>query len=276
MLRHPGRGPSAGVAPAAGQGGRNPQTERHMAARGRAGGGRAHAPGPGHAARRSHCAQVRHCIPASWPGRMGCQGRPPPAAGPRLSDARGRCFPPRLRGGSRRAPGDGGLAEAVQPVQADHASRQDGGAGGQEAAKSRPLGRGHGDLCLSRRSPLLGQDTPGIRGQQAQDGRETAAPVYASDLDRGACKPPCAMERAVSDAMCQTARLFPIVWDPWQFPAARSGLRADRAGVALRAEQTPPHGPHPLAEVCRFPTEETVATHTQDQAHHLAVPGTAQ
>ena len=76
-----------------------------------------------------------------------------------------------------------GLAEAVCPLPPDHASRKDGVDGVQEAAKSRPIGRGHGDLRLSRIYPLLGQDTPWILGHQAQDGRETPAPVYESDLD---------------------------------------------------------------------------------------------
>ena len=46
-----------------------------------------------------------------------------------------------------------------------------------------PIGEGHGDIRLSRIYPLLGQDTPWILGHQAEDGRETPAPVYERDMD---------------------------------------------------------------------------------------------
>jgi len=84
--------------------------------------------------------------------------------------------------------------------------------------------RGHGERRLSWLYPLLGQDTPWILGPQAQNGRETPAPVYASDLDMVSGQPPCAMARAVSDALCEPAWLLPILWYPWQFQKARSGL----------------------------------------------------
>ena len=67
-----------------------------------------------------------------------------------------------------------------------------------------------------------------------------------------------------------------ILWYPWQFQNARSGLRAYRAGLALLAEPTQPQGPHTLAEVCRLPPEGPCAPQTQDRAQHLAVPGTAK
>ena len=144
------------------------------------------------------------------------------------------------------------LPKRLQSLPSDHASRKDGVDCVQEATKSRPIGRGQGDLRLARIDPLLGQDTPWILGHQAQDGRETTAPVYASDLDMVSGEPPCAIARAVSDLRCETARLLPILWYTWQLQDARSGLRADRAGLALLAEQTQPQGPHKLAEVCRF------------------------
>src|SRR5215831_4343804 len=162
------------------------------------------------------------------------------------------------------------------PAGSWHSSRKDGVNCVQAAAKPRAIGKGHGELRLSRLHPLLGQDTPWILGHQAQDGWETAAPVYASNLDMVSGEPPCATASAVSDVMSETAWLLPILWYPWQFQDARSGLRAYRAGLALLAEQTQPQGPHTLAEVCGVRPSQTAVTETQDHAQHLAGPGTAK
>ena len=42
---------------------------------------------------------------------------------------------------------------------------------------------GTGTCRLARIDPLLGQNTPGIRGHHAEDSRETPAAVYARALD---------------------------------------------------------------------------------------------
>jgi len=42
---------------------------------------------------------------------------------------------------------------------------------------------GAGYICFSGIYPLLGQNTPGILGHQAQDGRETLTSVYESGMD---------------------------------------------------------------------------------------------
>jgi hypothetical protein len=275
-LRHPGLGPAAGVAPAAGQGGGKTPTARQGAPRRGAGSRSADPPGEGGAARRGQLAEGVEPLPAAGLGCMVCEGRSPPAAGPLLSDALCGGCSPRLRVGSRRPPGHGGPPAALHPVHPGHASRKAGAECVHAAPRSRASGDRPRDSRLSRMYPLLGQDAPGIRGPQAQDGRETSASVYASDLARVARQPPCAMARAVSDVRCATARLFPRVWDPWPLQNAGSGLCADRAGVALRAEPTPPHGPQTLAEVCGCRASSPAASHAQDHAHHLAAPGTAQ
>src|SRR5712691_6356160 len=80
-------GPSAGVYHAEGQRWGHPETDRQVAARRRAGGGRAHAPGQGHAARRGGLADGIEYMPASGLGRLVCQGRPTPDEGPMFCDA---------------------------------------------------------------------------------------------------------------------------------------------------------------------------------------------
>jgi hypothetical protein len=176
-------GPAAGVSPAAGQGGGQSETTRHGAPGGGTGVGRLDLPGARSTARRSARAHGVAGLPASRLGCLGCPRRAAPEEGPGLADARCRCWPQRRRAGSRGPPGEGGRAEAVGALPPDQASRQDGVDGVQEAAKSRAIGRGAGERRLARIDPLLGQDTPGRRGHQAQDGRETAAPVYASARD---------------------------------------------------------------------------------------------
>ena len=73
--------------------------------------------------------------------------------------------------------------------------------------------------------------------------------------------------------MFETAWLLPILWYTWQLQDARSRLRANRACLAILAEQAQPQGPHNLAEVYRLPSEETAATKAQDRSQHLAEPG---
>src|SRR5206468_3982170 len=164
----------------------------------------------------------------------------------------------------------------VRSFQSDHSSRKDGVGRVQKAAMSRAIGERQGYIRLSGIYPLLGQDTPWILGHQAQDGQETTAPVYASNLDMVSGEPPCATARAVSDPLFETAWLLPVLWYTWQLQDAGSGLRAYRAGLALLAKQTQPQGPHQLAEVCRFRPSPTAATETQDHAQHLAGPVTAK
>ena len=73
-----------------------------------------------------------------------------------------------------------------------------------------------------------------------------------------------------------TAGLLPIRWYTWQLQEARSGLRASRACVALRAQHAQPHGPHKLAEGCGLLTSPIAAAETQNHSQHLAGPGSAQ
>ncbi len=150
---------------------------------------------------------------------------------------------------SGRPPGHGRLAEAFSSLWPDHSSRKDGVACVPEAAKPSPFGKGQGDIRLSGIYPLLGQDTPWILGHQAEDGRETPAPVYERDMDMVSRESPCATPGAVSGLVRETARPLPILWYPWQLQDARSGLRVYRASLAILAEQTQPQGPPKLAEV---------------------------
>ena len=142
--------------------------------------------------------------------------------------------------------------------------------------KSSPIGRRQGELRLARIDPLLGQDTPWILGHQAEDGRETPAPVSARDRGMVSCKPPCATPRAGADVRSETAWLLPILWETWPLQEACSGLRAYRACLAILAEQAQPQGPEKLAEVGGFPPSETAAAETQEHSQHLAGPGTAK
>ena len=98
----------------------------------------------------------------------------------------------------------------MQALRSDHASCKDGSDGVQDAAQPRPLGQGPGYLRLAGMYPLLGQAMPWRLGHPAHNGQETPAPVYASTLDRVSGEPPCAMARAVSAPLCETARLLPV------------------------------------------------------------------
>jgi Reverse transcriptase (RNA-dependent DNA polymerase) len=80
-------GLSAGVYPAESQRWRNPEADRQVAARRRAGSGRADTPGQGHPAGRSCVAPIGQRVLASGLGRMVCQRRAAPDEGPVLCDA---------------------------------------------------------------------------------------------------------------------------------------------------------------------------------------------
>src|SRR5215475_6793137 len=60
------------------------------------------------------------------------------------------------------------------------------------------------------------QNKPWILGHQAEDSREAPTPVYERDMDMESGEPPCAIDRAVSDAVCETAWLLPLSWYTWQ------------------------------------------------------------
>jgi hypothetical protein len=97
------------------------------------------------------------------------------------------------------------LPKACWPFHPHHASRKDGVEWVQQAAASRALGTGQGDIRRARMYPLVGQNTPWLRGPQAEDSREAPPPVYARDRAMVSGEPPSAIDRAVSEAVCETA-----------------------------------------------------------------------
>src|SRR5262249_14724144 len=97
-------------------------------------------------------------------------------------------------------------------------------------------GQGQGDIRLSRIYPLLGQNKPWILGHQAEDGWEAPPPVYERNMDMVPGEPPCAIDRAVSDAVCETAWLLPLSWYTWQPQGTENLLSPSRTGLAILAE----------------------------------------
>jgi hypothetical protein len=71
-------------------------------------------------------------------------------------------------------------------------------------------------MRLSRSYPLLGHNTPGIVGHQAQDDGETPAPVWASDVGMVSGTPSRTAPRAASHVRGETTGLLLILWYPWQ------------------------------------------------------------
>ena len=91
------------------------------------------------------------------------------------------------------------------------------------------IGRGNGHIRLSRIYPLLGANTPGILGHQAQDGRETPASHARRRCGDGVATNRHAPLQEQYQMLCaEAARALPVLWYPWQLPPAGGGPRMRR------------------------------------------------